>query len=50
MIKPFSCISRAGNVFTRTLNGFGQWSNKILLLRNKKEEEKKYNKYIEIFY
>jgi hypothetical protein len=24
MIRPFSCISRAGNVFTRTLNYFGQ--------------------------
>jgi hypothetical protein len=35
MIRPFSCIWRAGNVFTRPLNGCGQWSNKILLLRKK---------------
>jgi hypothetical protein len=35
MIQPFSCFWRAGNVFTWTLNGFGQWSNKILLLRKK---------------
>jgi hypothetical protein len=36
MIQPFSCSRKAGNVFTGTLNGFGQWSYKILLLRKKK--------------
>jgi hypothetical protein len=34
---PFFCIWRAENVFTWTLNGFGQWSNKILLLRKKRK-------------
>jgi coenzyme F420-reducing hydrogenase gamma subunit len=28
-------------LFTRTLNGFGQWSNKILLLHEKKKKKKK---------
>jgi hypothetical protein len=30
-------VYHAGNVFTVTLNGFVQWSNKIFLLRNKKK-------------
>jgi hypothetical protein len=38
MIGPFSCFWRASNVFTRSLNGFGQSSNQILLLRNIKKK------------
>jgi hypothetical protein len=35
--KCDKALMRAGNVFTRTLNDFGQWFNKILLLRNIKK-------------
>jgi hypothetical protein len=34
MIRTCSCIWKAESIFTRTLNGLGQWSNKIFLLRN----------------
>jgi hypothetical protein len=38
MIRPFFCIWRVVSVSIRTLNGFGQWSNKILLLRYNKKK------------